>query len=419
MISMERDWVPILSSPASDPSLPVYDLTHLNAVMRRIDLICQLLAPVVISVIISTTSSVRIGIIVVAATNSLSCGLEWWSLRRVWNEHGRLRQPKASNEQSTGLQDSTAQTSQPLWNLPGSVERTSSNTVTWIQDQAKSVQQYFLSDVWMPSISLSLLHLSVLSYSATFVTYLLSVGFSLNLITVARAIGSIVEISSTLVTPWGVHYLSSTPRNPQNHMAGFVDEEAEEVLLQLDEEQQPRHGPAGLERFGLWGISWQLLNLAPVVLALWQVSPQPSVSGASKAPPSITLLPRVLALTSPLNIQPAETLSLFFFLSASRLGLWIFDLTTQQLTQTRIPPVRRSSFAGTEMSFVSLFELGQWIAAAVFHKPEQFRWLALGSFGAVVVSTALYSFWVWRQRGHLFHWEKIGKSCDCIKGRTN
>src|SRR5436190_21085512 len=58
-----------------------------------------------------------------------------------------------------------------------------------------------------------LLHLSVLSYSATFITYLLNIGISLNQITVARTFGSMVEVSSTLVMPWGVRMLSKTKSN--------------------------------------------------------------------------------------------------------------------------------------------------------------------------------------------------------------
>ncbi len=102
---------------------------------------------------------------------------------------------------------------------------------------------------------------------------------------------------------------------------------------------------------------------------------------------------------------------LFLFLSISRLGLWVFDLTTQEVTQSRVTPAQRSSFAGTEMAFVSLFELSQWVFATVFPRPEQFRYLAAGSLAAVGCSLVMYSTWVRRQRGHLVHWEKLGMVC--------
>lgn len=112
--------------------------------------------------------------------------------------------------------------------------------------------------------------------------------------------------------------------------------------------------------------------------------------------------------------QPALAFILFFFLSVSRLGLWIYDLTTQQLTQTLTASSQRSSFTGVEYTFVSLFELAHHVITIVLHKPEQFKWIATMSLVAVTVSTVAYAGWVWRMRGHLVHWERLGKSCECV-----
>jgi iron-regulated transporter 1 len=149
----------------------------------------------------------------------------------------------------------------------------------------------------------------------------------------------------------------------------------------------------------------------PVVLALWSLSPGTS-SGSLPH-----LVSRILGpLTSS---QSTLAFVLFFFLSISRLGLWIYDLTTQQLTQTMTAPSQRSSFTGVEYSFVSLFELGQHIVAIFLHRPEQFKWIALMSFTAVAISTVAYTGWVWKMRGHLVHWERFGKSCECMKIRVD
>jgi iron-regulated transporter 1 len=122
---------------------------------------------------------------------------------------------------------------------------------------------------------------------------------------------------------------------------------------------------------------------------------------------------------SSITSQPLLAFILFFFLSMSRLGLWIYDLTTQQLTQTMTSPSQRSSFTGVEYSLVSTFELVQHVVAIVLNRPEQFRWIALMGWTAVAVSTMIYAGWVWRMRGHLIHWERLGKSCECIKIRLD
>lgn len=148
----------------------------------------------------------------------------------------------------------------------------------------------------------------------------------------------------------------------------------------------------------------------PVVLALWALSP-----GATPAS-----LPQLVSrILGSITSQPLLAFTLFFFLSISRLGLWIYDLTTQQLTQTMTTPSQRSSFTGVEYSFVSLFELGQHIMTIILHRPEQFKFIALVSWCAVAVSTLAYAGWVWKMRGHLVHWERFGKSCECIKSRID
>jgi iron-regulated transporter 1 len=115
-----------------------------------------------------------------------------------------------------------------------------------VQRYTQDFTNYFSSNVWIPSILLSLFHLLVLSYSATFIIYLLSAGFSLNLITIARALGSVVEISSTVLTLFGVSYL-------RKHHCQQVPQDEGEDLEALLEDTVIGEGDTetGLERLGL------------------------------------------------------------------------------------------------------------------------------------------------------------------------
>ncbi|RDW94335.1 hypothetical protein BP5796_00098 [Coleophoma crateriformis] len=355
MLAMERDWVPALKAPDGQP----YDLTNLNAVMRRIDLICKLAAPIFISTVISLTG-VRTGAAVVGCMSAVSWGLEYWCARRVWLGNAQLRVPKVvrdpgGNGSSEGL---------TRWQ----------KLALGLKGYGQGFKNYFGSSVWIPSMSLALLHMSLLSYGAVFITYLLSVGYSLELITIARAAGSLVEISSTVVTPVGVKLLGKAHDHGGRYQQ--IDEERDDeindqtILNAEDRPQKPGRTETGLERLGLWGISWQLINLVPVVFALWSMTPQTPSTAPSN------LLSRFLSSTT---APPIAAITLFFFLSLSRLGLWIYDLTTQQLTQTLIAPSQRSSFSGVEYSFVSIFEMTQLVSAIIFSRPDQFKWLALGS----------------------------------------
>ena len=262
LISMERDWLVIVGNIASNEHAgPLgYDLTHLNSVMRRIDLICKLTGPLVISFIIAGTS-MRDGVFAVAGMSAVTWSIEIWSAWSVWNSCHALRQPKIINRHE-----------EPAGTVQGYYERSFSIRMrSMAKEHVSQIQSYFGTSVWIPSLALSLLHISVLTYNASLITWLLTSGFSLVLITVVRAVGSVVEISSTFVAPYSITYLAKTA--DRKKAATFVTEDgAEEILLeQLDpgaESEmnrqhlmpQMKHG-IGLERCGLWGISLQALCL--------------------------------------------------------------------------------------------------------------------------------------------------------------
>jgi iron-regulated transporter 1 len=251
MLSMERDWIVAVAASDGKP----YDLTHLNSTMRRIDLICKLLAPILISVVVSATN-VGVGVLVVGAMSLLSWGIEICCARRVWTLNAQLKEPRIVN----GEQESVG--TAPTEPSPAGMRN---KIVRGLQKYAQDFHNYFSTNVWIPSLALAFLHLSALTYSATFITYLLSVGFSLDLITIARAAGSVVEISSTVVTPVGVRYLGRAVNHGRRNEEQTASDESTMALLEEGAPDVEGRTETGLERLGLWGISWQLLNLVSLL----------------------------------------------------------------------------------------------------------------------------------------------------------
>ncbi|CZT48272.1 uncharacterized protein RSE6_08945 [Rhynchosporium secalis] len=246
ILSMERDWIVTAASPNGH----TYDLTHLNSVMRRIDLICKLIAPILISIVISCTTA-RIGVLVVGVMSAISWPVEMFCAKRVWNRNPQLQAPKMCS-----LDDS--QQKQAIVGPLGVMNNVFQGLRSYIQD----FKNYFSSTVCIPSFALALLHLSALSYSATFITFLLSTGYSLHLITIARAAGSVVEISSTIVAPVGVQYLGKARNHGRFRGRDVLGENDAEGLLLVDRAKDIEgRTETGLKRLGLWGLSWQLLNL--------------------------------------------------------------------------------------------------------------------------------------------------------------
>lgn len=100
-------------------------------------------------------------------------------------------------------------------------------------------------------------------------------------------------------------------------------------------------------------------------------------------------------------LHPLSTLILFFCLASSRLGRGLFSLSTQQLAQSRLPADQRSSFAGTESTFMSIFGLAHNLGTAIWSQPRSFGWLAMASWIMVFSASALYL--VWWSKGNKVH----------------
>ena len=428
ILSMERGWVPMLASSTADAP---FNLTHLNTIMRRIDVFCKFIAPLGISTFIATVAPVKIAVVAVALTSMLSFGLEYWCILTVWRcSSSRLRTSQEKNGKDDG--DDGEPVHRNTW-----YGRLAVLVQTSLDAHVQGLQYYFKSPVWIPSLGVAILHASVLTYSATLITYLLNAGLPLGTLTVAKAIGSVFEIGSTFIFPWAVRVLSET-KDAKNELYSMEElrgpdpraqysllkSETEEDVRETEDEEIKQTSTAtatatacdpnsGVVRVGLWGICGLFFNL------VCSAPSPPGLNGAEAEPAKIPVIVSLFYIDSKLPTahpsSPPPSLSttnntvpvilLITFLSISFLGRWTYDLSVTQLTQTLIPASHRSNFGGTEMAIVSGVSLGHWIAAAIWHAQTDFKWLALGSFVAVGLGAGAYARWVkiWR-RG-----ERIGE----------
>ena len=217
IISMERDWLPTLANVSADARHRVsYDLTHLNTIIRRIDMLCKLIAPLAVSTFVSKIGSERLAAVVVAAISTLSLGPECWGAQKVWHHNSRLRARKGSidevttrGNQSGPMQLSYTKTRSALLasNLYGKIVF---QVMDSIRAYVADLGYYFHTSVWIPSLCAAIPHASVLTFSGTMLTYLLNAGYSLDTITGARASGAVFEMASTFVFPWAVGILSTS-----------------------------------------------------------------------------------------------------------------------------------------------------------------------------------------------------------------
>jgi iron-regulated transporter 1 len=102
-LSVERDWVPVLVGPITSDT--TYGLTQINAVMRRIDLICKLVAPSLLPLIVSTFNSRAAWIILLTITTILLWAAEVWCAHIIAKDNSQLRLPKVSSNDEATMED--------------------------------------------------------------------------------------------------------------------------------------------------------------------------------------------------------------------------------------------------------------------------------------------------------------------------
>ena len=136
---------------------------------------------------------------------------------------------------------------------------------------------YFGTSVCIPSVCAAIPHASVLTFSGTMITYLLNTGYSLNMVTGAKASGAVFEIGSTFIFPRAVAIFSplSTARHAAEwyDLAEHQDMEAPSLLSRNDDRrgdpedqdvELARNGPdveRGIIKVGLWAMSGLVLSL--------------------------------------------------------------------------------------------------------------------------------------------------------------
>lgn len=152
------------------------------------------------------------------------------------------------------------------------------------------------------------------------------------------------------------------------------------------------------------------------------LSPKTAIISPSKTSmlfPSSSISPSNRNCSSNTTALPASSYSISYIsiglllagIVTSRLGLWLSDLTISQLFQEAVPEQERGIVAGMQNSFNSILSLIMFFLVIALPKPETFGLLALMSVFAVGIGGVLYASFTYKIRGHLFHFDKLGKFC--------
>lgn len=327
-VAVERDWVVVIAD--KDESR----LQTLNAQMRRIDLFCKLVAPLAVALLDGWSPNIAVWSTL--ATNLISVGIEYFLIARVFNHVPALAERGSSSQVDTEQEGTELSAVSP---------QSSARQAVFARHLASIVDPlsiYVRQTAFLPSFSLCMLYLTVLSFSGQMTTFLLAIPepkITSSMVGVLRTVATTSELSATFLAP--------------------------RIISRI--------GPV---RSGIWFLSWQIIWLTCAVGVLWIDMPQ----------------------------SPRATMPIFIAgVVLSRSGLWSFDLCAQQMIQESIAPPHRGTFSSVEMSLQNFFELCAFATTIIFPRPTQFGYPALISLVAVYCSAALYAKFVRDRRGHLLH----------------
>ncbi|GAC92599.1 iron-regulated transporter [Pseudozyma hubeiensis SY62] len=365
-VGVEREWVTIISDGSSAR------LTRLNAIMRRIDLISKLVSPLFVSALTSTMSY-TLAAVVLLSVNAVTGIFELVFVGTVYRRFPSLaadekaaiarRQAAAQSRADSGAHAGRSSAHQGAKaRLAGMASRIATSVTDDVKQQYRDWSLFVRLPIFLTSVCISLLYMSVLSFDPTFIAYLKSETlYSDAFIAGMRAVGVVTGLIGTFVMPM-------------------------------------MEKKIGLVRTGSYSLFAELVPLVPAVVSLW-------ITGSSKDRFGLSDKQR----------PSWNTAILFSGLALSRIGLWAFDLTQLAIIQTALSPEqlgpdagRKNALMALQFSLQNVFDLGHYGLTLGWNRPEEFKYAATVSLAAVGAATLIYLvFYARRVRGHIVHLEGL------------
>lgn len=213
---------------------------------------------------------------------------------------------------------------------------------------------YARHPAFLPSFSLALLYLTVLSFAGQMITYLLALGLSSGLIGVLRGVSAVFELSATWFAP--------------------------KIMARI--------GPV---RAGIWFINWEILCVAIACAFFWiDLSPAYTAIGTVSA-----------VIASRVGLWGFDLSAQIIVQEVSPLRKCITDLCLFYRQEVELE--NRGTFSSQEFALQNIFEMLAFASTIVFPRPADFKYPATVSAIAVGIAGILYATFVRARRGHLIH----------------
>ncbi|XP_078056652.1 ferroportin [Mustelus asterias] len=426
-IAIQRDWIIVITGCNRS------GLADVNAVMRRIDQIVNILAAMTVGQIMSSASNV-IGCVFILGWTLVSLLVEFICLSRVYRMVPALAfkaGPERYEEQLNNLERTreTTRTKDPQQQYPkdGSNSRleTVPNSMSDLDQNARlpsqqnflgiytvlqSIQRvlhisktgwnaYYQQSVFLAGLSIAFLYTTVLGFDCITTGYAYTQGISGSLLSLLMGISTIAGLMGTVLFIL------------LRKCYGLVSTGVISSCLHL--------GCLLLCLFSVFApgspfdLSSNPMSLHINVSLRNQTTPDTEMNQLHSFLPSTNLNQPLLSDRSsihwtnntllydslPAGNYPDSYVSISLLFSgviSARIGLWTFDLTVTQLLQENIPESQRGIVNGVQSSMNYLMDLLHFIMVMAAPNPQHFGLLVIISVMCVIAGHAVYFVYVKR-----------------------
>ncbi|KAJ7184728.1 Ferroporti-1 [Mycena filopes] len=324
-IAVERDWPTCISAGSS------LTLAKLNTSLRQINLLCKLLAPLFVSFLTvkyDTDSRPFVSLAVLAGISLLTMVFELKWIQIVYE-----RFPILAAEQLR--KEIERRAPPPALPLPSDGPSNILHRALHLKDW----QEFVHLPVFLSSISISLLYLTVLSFEGTMLGYLKTLDFRDDFFAEMRGLCVLTGLIGTLLTV-------------------------------------PLERKLGSARAGSWSIWSIVVCLLPVMASFYIFGPRNTLGAA--------LLFGGMAL-SRIGLWSFDLIQ------------------TKQLQDALAANARRNTLTALQFTMQNVADLLKYVLTMLLSRPAQFRWAGLVSFMSVTSGAMVYLVYLRRERGHIFH----------------
>uniref|UniRef100_A0A8B9GID0 Solute carrier family 40 member n=1 Tax=Amazona collaria TaxID=241587 RepID=A0A8B9GID0_9PSIT len=394
-ITIQRDWIVVIAG--EDRS----KLADMNATIRRIDQLTNILAPVAVGQIM-TFGSPMIGCGFISGWNLMSMCVEYLLLWKVYQKTPTLALKSAKVEESE-LKQLNVKTESDVKPAEG-VQLIVEKDVTGFEPQQEKEMScgariaepfitfrdgwvaYYNQPVFLAGMGLAFLYMTVLGFDCITTGYAYTQGLSGSVLSLLMGASAVTGIMGTVAFTW-------LRRKCGLVRTGLISGVAQFACLVLCAVSVFMPGSP---------MDLTVSPFADISARLFESEPLPAIASPEDKPEVFfaTGMPNLLnGSTTPANSdpemspEPVPLLSvslLFAGVIAARVGLWSFDLTVTQLLQENVVESERGIINGVQNSMNYLLDLLHFIMVILAPNPEAFGLLVLISVSFVAMGHIMY-----------------------------